>query len=198
MNWTKALPYLASLATGGVPALWATAAAAIGEALGQKIEPTPAGIDAALKNATPEQLAVLKDIEAKVKIAMRSADTEDKKIDADVTKAYISDTDAARRAHSTNVGVLRLGYVINVLSYIVVAGVLYGCYSVLVNGLKLSIDPGLSATVGTVVGMVVQWVISNSNQANGFFFGSSPSARQNSAEMSQAVSAAIVSPPQRR
>jgi putative protein kinase ArgK-like GTPase of G3E family len=55
------------------------------------------------------------------------------------------------------------------------------------TGTKLAIDPGLAAMVGSVIGAVVQWIMSNSSQANGFFFGSSPSSRQVSSDLAKAV-----------
>lgn len=87
-------------------------------------------------------------------------------------------------------GVLWLGYTINLLSYVIVAAVLYGCHHVLLNGAKLAIDPGLAAAVGGIVGGAVQWAVANALQANSFFFGSSPGSRQAAADMGAAVAAA--------
>ena len=83
-----------------------------------------------------------------------------------------------------------LGYLINLASYLCVAGVLAGCFWLL-GGRKLEIDPGIAAMVGGIVGAAVQWLMQNAGQANGFFFGSSPSARQVSSDLAKAVSAGV-------
>jgi hypothetical protein len=190
-DWKKTLPFIGALATGGVPALVAAAAGALGDALGTPVDPTPTGIDAAMKNATPEQLAALKQIDADLKTKMRAFDVQEKQIDATTEQAYITDVDSARHAHAQNMGVLRLGYFINAASYICILAVLYGCFMVLTNSGKMVIDPGIAAMVGGVLGAVVQWVISNSAQANGFFYGSSPGSRDLSAKLGSAVGNAV-------
>jgi hypothetical protein len=185
-DWKKTLPFIGAIATGGVPALIAAAAAAVSDALGTPVPPTTDGIDAAIKSATPEQLLAIKTVDADLKIKFRQLDTEDKKIAASVETAYIADVGDARKFNANTHGILILGYGINVLSYISIAGILYGCFMVL-TGTKLAIDPGLAAMVGSVIGAVVQWIMSNSSQANGFFFGSSPSSRQVSSDLAKAV-----------
>lgn len=186
MDWKKALPFLGALATGGVPALVTAAASAISDALGSPVEPTPTGIDAALKNATPEQLAALKQIDADLKIKMRGFDIEEKRIAASTEETYVKDVASARQFNANTDGVLLLGYLVNFASYLCIGGVLYGCFQVF-NGAKVSIDPGIAAMIGGVVGAAVQWIMNNAAQANGFFFGSSPSARQVSADLAKAV-----------
>lgn len=185
-DWKKTLPFIGAIATGGVPALIAAAAAAVGDALGTPVPPTQDGLDAAIKSATPEQLLAIKTVDADLKIKFRQLDTEDKKIAAGIETAYIADVGDARKFNANTHGILILGYGINVLSYVSIAGILYGCFLVL-TGTKLGIDPGLAAMVGSVIGAVVQWIMSNSSQANGFFFGSSPSSRQVSSDLAKAV-----------
>jgi hypothetical protein len=192
-DWKKTLPFIGALATGGVPALVAAAAGALGDALGTPVDPTQSGIDTAMKNATPEQMAALKQIDADLKTKMRAFDVQEKQIDAATEQAYITDVDSARHAHAQNMGVLRLGYFINAASYVCIFAVLYGCFTVLSNAGKITIDPGIAAMIGGVLGAVVQWLISNSSQANGFFFGSSPGSRDLSAKLGNAVGTAISS-----
>lgn len=186
IDWKKALPYLGALATGNVPALVGMAAKDIGDALGTPIAPTLEGIDQTLKAATPEQLAALRQVEADLKVKLRGLDIEEKKIEADTTKAYISDTSDARKWNANTHGILVLGYLINAASYACIAGVLLGCFWLL-GGQKLVIDPGIAAMVGGIVGACVQWVMSQTSQSNSFFFGSSPSSRQVSADLASAV-----------
>jgi hypothetical protein len=106
----------------------------------------------------------------------------------------ISDAEAARRAHAHNLGVLVLGYLINLFSYITVAGVLWGCFSIIGTRGKIDIDPGIAAMLGSVVGAVVQWLMSNAAQANGFFFGSSPGSRQLANDLGKALSSKVADP----
>jgi hypothetical protein len=194
-DWKKTLPFIGALATGGVPALVAAAAGALGDALGTPVDPTAAGIDTAMKNATPEQLAALKQIDADLKTKMRAFDVQEKQISAATEQAYLTDIDSARHAHAQNMGVLRLGYFINVASYACIFGVLYGCFQVL-SGTTLTIDPGIAAMIGGVIGGAVQWLMSNAAQANGFFFGSSPGSRDLAAKLGNAVGGAVqASPP---
>ena len=109
-------------------------------------------------------------------------------MEASTTAVYIDDVKDARKFNADTHGILVLGYLINVASYVCVAGILYGCYMFL-QGSKMGIAPGIAATVGTVVGAVVQWLMSNASQANGFFFGSSPGSRQAATDLGRAVSA---------
>lgn len=186
MDWKKTLPFIGALATGGVPALVTAAASAIGDALGSQVDPTPEGIDSALKSATPDQMAVLKQIDADLKIKMRGFDVEEKRIAANTEEAYIKDVANARQHNANTYGILALGYLINFSSYVCIAGVLYGCFVVL-YGSKVSVDPGIAAMIGGVVGAVVQWIMSNAAQANAFFFGGSPTSRQVTNDLVKAV-----------
>lgn len=190
LDWKKALPYVAALATGNVPGLVAMAAKDLGDAIGTPIEPTVAGIDQTLKAATPEQLAALRQVEADLKVKLRGLDIEEKRIDADTTKAYISDVGEARKFNANTHGILILGYLINAASYACIAGVLAGCFWLL-GGQRLNIDPGIAAMIGGIVGGCVQWLMSQTGQANGFFFGSSPSSRQVSTDLANAVKSGV-------
>ena len=111
----------------------------------------------------------------------------------DTQKVFAADADSARRAHAQTAGVLWLGYLINIASYGCVAAVLYGCYR-LVSGGGLSLSADVSAMLGSVVGGVVQWLMSNAQQANGFFFGSSPGSREMSRSLGDAVARASGAP----
>jgi hypothetical protein len=193
VNWTKALPYIASLATGGVPALWATAAAAIGEVIGAKIDPNPASIDAAVKNATPEQLVALKDSEARLKIAMRQADTEDKRIDADLDKAYLGDVADARKAHGADKDVLRLGLAVLAVWAALMGATLWGLHAMLTDGIKIQ-DVGIVATVFTILGSILGYVSNNAQQVISYYFGTSRGSAKKTDMMADAVSQVRATP----
>lgn len=140
---------------------------------------------------TPELRAKILEADAQVRIAMIQADVRKTEVAADVEKSYLLDVANARGAHANTVGILRLGYLINIASYSIVLVVLYGCYKVITGADMGKIDAGLAATVGTLVGGTVQWLLSNAQSANNFFFGSSPSGRANSTAIASGVSKAV-------
>lgn len=185
-DWKKALPYIASAATGGIPGLIATAATALTEALGAEVPPTKEGIDNALKAATPEQILALKKVDNDLKIRFRELESEDKKVEVDLEKTYIQDVGNARQFNSNTDGILYLGYLINLASYALIMFVLYACFS-LMHGGHLQIDPGTAAMIGGIIGAAVQWIMQNASQANGFFFGSSPSSRKANEDLVKSI-----------
>jgi hypothetical protein len=140
---------------------------------------------------TPEIRAKLIEADQALRSELIKAGVREKEIAADVEKAYIADTDKARAAHAQNVGVLRLGYLINAASYLTVAGVLYGCFALLGTRTGLTIDPGTAAMLGGVLGASVQWLMANAAQANGFFFGSSPGSRELAKDLGAAAATAV-------
>lgn len=199
MDWKEGIKVVAPtlgglLATFGGPGgmLAGAAVTAVANALGVPATGDPVKDNDAISavmagGMTPEQKAALIQADTDIKKAMIDAGLQEKKIAADTEKAYIADVADARSHNANTVGILRLGYMINLLSYICVGGVGYGCFFVL-TGAGLHVDPGLAATVGTLVGGTVQWVLSNAAQANGFFFGSSPSSRQAAVDLGKAAS----------
>lgn len=182
-------PTLGGLLTafgGPAGALAGAALGAVASALG--VQNTPDAVAAAMQvGLTPEQKANLLAADMEYKKAVLQTGLEEKRIAADTEKSYIEDVADARAHNANTVGILRLGYMINACSYIVVLAVLIGCYRFVTGG-KLDIDAGAAAMVGGIVGAALQWVISNSAQANGFFFGSSPTARANSTALAASVS----------
>lgn len=130
---------------------------------------------------TPEIRAKIADAEKEIKLAMIAADVRKTEVSADTEKAYIGDVANARAHNANTVGILRLGYLINIMSYLAVFMIMIGCYKILTTSGMASVDPGLAAAVGGIVGGGLQWLLTNAQQANGFFFGSSPGGRQNAA-----------------
>jgi predicted TIM-barrel enzyme len=51
----------------------------------------------------------------------------------------------------------------------------------------LGIDPGTAAMIGGIIGAAVQWIMQNASQANGFFFGSSPSSRKANEDLVRSI-----------
>lgn len=183
------------LATVGGPAGMLASAGlnAVASALG--VEPNEDAVAAAVQaGLSPEQRVALVDADTKIKLAMVDAGVKTHEIDAGTEKAYIGDVADARAHNANTVGILRLGYLINIASYACVACVLYGCFWLL-GGRTLTIDPGIAAMVGGLIGAALQWLLNNAAQANGFFFGSSPASRQAAVDLGKAAS---VPPPVRK
>lgn len=135
---------------------------------------------------TPEDKAKIILAENEIKKEVIRAGIREKEIALEETKAYVADTAHARATHADNKGVMRLGIWINLLSYVLIGAVLYGCFELL-SGEKLTLDPTMAMAIGGIVGGAVQWIMGNAAQANGFFFGSSPGSRQMAVDLSKAV-----------
>lgn len=137
---------------------------------------------------TPELQAQIIAAQNQVKLAVIEAGLEEKRLEQKATEAYLLDIANARGAHAGTVGILRLGYGINIASYSCVAMILIGCF-LLMGGFRssLSVDPGIAAMLGGIIGAVVQWLMQNASQANAFFFGSSPSSRQVASDLARAA-----------
>ena len=204
-DWKSTLatvaPGLAALAGGP---LWGGAVKILADkVLGKSASGDPVADEATLagimaNGVPPELRARVIEAETMLKAEAIKAGVREKEIAAETERAYIADAANARQAHADNVGVLRLGYLINIASYLTVAGVLYGCFALMTQPGGLNVDPGIAATVGAVVGGAVQWLMSNAQQANGFFFGSSPGSRQKDAELGRAAAAAVEQAGKRR
>jgi len=192
-DWKSAVKAVAPtlgglLATFGGPAgvLAGAGITAVANALG--VPDNEESVSAAMQaGLSPEQKAALVAADLDYKKAMIEAGLRSQEINAGVEKAYIADVADARAHNANTVGILRLGYIINIASYSTVAAVLFGCYRLATGG-KLDMDAGSAAMIGGIVGSALQWVISNSTQSNGFFFGSSPSSRQVATDLGKAAS----------
>ncbi len=197
-DWKKTLgavaPGLAALAGGP---LWGGAVKILAdkvlgaEATGDAVN-DEARLAGLLSGPIPPDLqARIVEAETALRAEAIKAGVETKRIEADTERAYIADTADARDAHAGDKGVMRLGYLINVASYLTIGAVLFGCYLLMTKPGGLQIDPGIAATVGAVVGGAVQWLMANASQANSFFFGSSPGSRAKDADLGRAAAAAV-------
>lgn len=182
-------PVLGGLLTvvgGPAGALAGAALSAVANALG--VPADESSVATALQQGlTPEQKTALVQADLDYKKAILSAGLEEKKIDADVEKTYVLDVANAREHNANTVGILALGIGVNLASYLCIVLVLYGLYT-LVGQAKLgAVEPGTLVAVAGLLGGIVQWIMQNSSQANGFFFGSSPAARQQGDKLGQSV-----------
>lgn len=201
-DWKEAIRTIAPTAVGllGSPLAGGATKVILDAVLGEAQTGDPIADEAKLAGVlaggiTPELRAKLLDADMELRREMVKAGVDVKRIEAETEKAYISAADAARRAHANNDGVLRLGYLINLASYVTVGGVLYGCFSLMGTKGGMTIDPGTAAMLGGVVGASVQWLMANAAQANGFFFGSSPGSRELAKDLGKAAAQAVQAAP---
>lgn len=191
-DWKKALasaaPTIGSLLSiagpGGVLAGAALRAAAAALGTGE----SETEVSAAVAAMTPEQRVALAAADADLKKAVIAADVRKGEIQADTTRDYLKDAQDARSHNANTVGILRLGYFINAASYTCVFLTLAASFWLMGSRTELKVDPGIAAMLGTIIGAAVQWLLSNAAQANGFFFGSSPSSRASADRVGQAAS----------
>lgn len=179
-DWKQAIavaaPTLGTVLAGPLAggAIKVLADALLGQSTGDPSEDEAQVATIIQSGITPEIRAKILEAENQVKLAVIAADVRKTEIAADIEKSYLTDQAQARSVHANSVGILHLGYLINAASYVTVFVVLLGCYFVVTREFK--IDAGLAASVGTLVGGTVQWLLSNAAQANSFFFGGLPPA----------------------
>jgi hypothetical protein len=163
------------------------AIAAIGDAIGMKA-PTVERIAGAIQSGslTPEQVVAVRASDAALKIRLRELDLDHEKIEADTEKAYLADTQDARKAHAGDSGVYWLGISVLFTFAVVMVACLYGCYQILTDGLKIR-DVGIVAAVFGFLGTVVGYVAANAQQVVSYFFGSSRGSTEKSREMADAI-----------
>lgn len=194
MDWKKTIGSVApSLATmlggplaGGVVAVLAEKV--LGESTGDAVhdEARLAGMLAG--GITPDLRAKILEAKAALDIELVKADVRKTELAADTEKSYIADAANARQTHSNNEWVMKLAVFVNAASYVCILLVLIGSFFVLSGGMQSSkVDPGIAAMIGSLVGAAVQWLLANAAQANGFAFGSSPSSRAVSENLSKAA-----------
>lgn len=103
-----------------------------------------------------------------------------------VTVAYLADVADARRAHSGNPEVMRMGYAVLVVWAVLTAGTLWGLYQMATGGIKMA-DPGLAATVFTLVGSLTGYVSNAAQQVLSYVFGSSRGSAEKTTALAEAV-----------
>lgn len=181
MNFLSTVaPWIAGAATGGIPALVAMAAKTVSEALGVKVEPNQKAIEAAVANATPEQLLAIKESEQQFKIGMQKLGLEESAL-------YMKDTQDARLAFSKNDNVFLLGVMILIAFSLGMMASMYGAYELLTGGIKVE-DMGVVAAVFGFLGTIIGYLSANAQQVVSYYFGSSAGSKQKSDSMSSAFS----------
>lgn len=187
---SKALPWIGAAATGNVPVLVSMAAKEVSEVLGFEVPATAADVGAAVANATPEQLARLREMELTFQERMQalgfSNTQEMAKLGLQETQAYISDTADARHAHAQNDKVFWLGIAVLTTFAAVMAASLYGSFQLLTGGITLR-DVSVVAAVSGFVGTIVGYAAANAQQVIAYFFGSSKGSKDKTDALASAV-----------
>ena len=135
---------------------------------------------------TPE--VRVKIIEAENQLKLATAQYADAQLqrELDETKALLADTQDARKANAGNADVFTLGIVIMVVFASLMAGMLYGLYSLLTGGMTIK-DAGIAATVFSILGTILGYVANNAQQVVSFYFGSSKGSAMKTDKLADAV-----------
>lgn len=134
---------------------------------------------------SPEIQARILEADQALKAEMVRAGVREKEIEAETTKAYLGDTQDARKAHSANPEILRLGQIILGIWALVMIGTLAALFSVLRGNITL--DVNMAAVVFTIIGSVLGYVSGAGQSVINYAFGSS----QGSAQKTDAMVAAV-------
>jgi len=102
--------------------------------------------------------------------------------------AEIGDTANARATFGGDNKVFWLGVIILGIFGAVTGGSLWGAFLILTDGLKIK-DPGTVAAVFTMIGSTVSGVGALAGMVVGYFYGSSRSSQQKTAQMGDALAA---------
>lgn len=138
----KALPFIGAAATGNVPALVAMAAKEIGDAIGSKVEPTQAGIAAAVANATPEQFAAIREAEQNFALKMRELGYKEA---TELAKLGVENTQGARAMQTATRSPIP-----GVLAVIIVAGFFIILVAMMLGYLKTTDQQALLILLGAL------------------------------------------------
>lgn len=69
-------------------------------------------------------------------------------------------------------GIFRLGIFMLIIYLVLLASVLYGCYTILIGGMKIT-DPGTVAVVFTLIGSITTGVTGLAGLVCNYYYGSS-------------------------
>lgn len=141
---------------------------------------------AVLKGLSPEQLVAIKQADNSFAIRMRELDIDLGRLNADTEKAYLADTQDARKAHANDPGVFWLGIAVLVTFTLVMGAVLWGSFELMTGGITVK-DVAVVGMVSGLIGTVVGYVAANAQQVVAYFFGSS----RGSAAKTDAMAAAV-------
>lgn len=188
-DWKSVVGVLAptlGMAFGGP--LGAAAGKLVAAAVVGKEDASPAEVEEVFaKGLSPEAIVALKTADLQFAVRMKELDIDIIKVNADLEKTYVTDTNEARKAHAGNGDVFRLGVTILGIFAVIMGCVLWASFLVLTGGIVVK-DIGTVAMVSGLIGTVVGYVASNAQQVVNFFFGSSKGSSDKTESMANAIS----------
>jgi hypothetical protein len=191
MNFREIISKVAPVAGAliGSP-LAGMAISVIGEAIGME-KPTVERVASAIQSGSlsPEQFVAVKTADAALKVRLRELDIDEKKIEAETERAYLADTQDARKAHAGDSGVFWLGIAVLGTYALILGASLFGAYWLLVEGNLAAMDVGTVAAVFTLIGTIVGYIASDAKQVVAYYFGSSRGSNEKTRDMADAIKA---------
>lgn len=184
-NIIKVLAPIAGTLIGGP--LGGMAVKALGDAIGMQA-PTQERIVEAIRGGslTPEQVAAIRVADDALKIRMEELKLDHEKIEEDTQKAYLNDTQDARKTHAGDKAVFWLGVAVLVTFLADTLATFWLVYAILTEGLKIK-DLGVVAAVFGILGTLNGYVAANAQQVLSYYFGSSRGSTDKSREMADAI-----------
>ena len=155
MPWVGAVA--ASVATSNPMPLLSQVAQQVSEATGQPVQPTPSAINAAVQNATPDQMATLKQIDNDFAAKMKAMGFQNEQQLAQITA---SDRDSARKMQGATGS-----YLPGFLAVLAVASVMVCVYWIALYPTQQQGHDALLMLLGALIAAF--------KDVYGFFFGSS-------------------------
>jgi hypothetical protein len=188
---SKALPWIGAAATGNVPALVAMAAREVSDVLGAKVDPSLASIEAAVRGATPEQMAELKKAEWDFQARMQEAGYRHVEqlasIDLQVLQADKADVAGARASFSKDDRVFWLAWTILGAFSVGMLIIMVGCYLLLTSAVMKDADPSTVAVAAGMIGTLMGYLAANVQQVVSYFFGSSQGSKNSGDAVRQSL-----------
>lgn len=133
----------------------------------------------------PETVVKLKELDNQFKLQMEAAKLDIQKLEAETEKAYLSDTQDARKANAGNKGTFWMGVSILGVFAVLMLVVLVASFKILSKTIQA--DPGTAAVVFTLIGTIVGYVAAMAQTVVNFEFGTSRGSAKKSDDIAAAV-----------
>lgn len=188
MDWKKIVQVVApSIGTALGGPLAGAAVRVLGAAiLGDEGASEEKVAEQVLQGLSPEIMMELKKADQAFAIRMRELEIDVDRLNGEMEKAYLSDTQDARKAHAGEIGVFRLGLAVLAIFGVVLISVLIGSFQIVTGGITVK-DAATVGLVSGLVGTVVGYAAANAQQVVAYFFGSSRGSQAKSDQMASAI-----------
>jgi hypothetical protein len=131
-----------------------------------------------LNGLSPDALAAMKKADQDFMVEMQ-------RVNGDIEKAYLLDVQDARRSHGNDDRLYKLAYGMIGTFVAIMIVTLWGGYEILTGDTK--IESSTLAVISGIVGAVVGYVASNTQQVVGYFFGSSSGSDKKTDAITEAI-----------